>query len=119
MKMNCRPAMVEITRLLSSADAVSGFANTSRGSSAEYSAWNIAESPTTTELTGSGSRIVVVRCGDNRRLAGRPSTIVLVVCPASVAQTNTINDEATTNCIFIRYPLSPPKRDCEAQTDIA
>src|ERR1051326_734012 len=93
MKINCRPATVEITKLLSPAVGVSGFANTSRGSSAEYSAWNRAGSPTTTELTGSGNRIVVVRCGDNRRLAGRPSTIVLVACPASVAQTKMINDE--------------------------
>ena len=43
-----------------------------------------------TELTGSGRRIVVVRCGASRNVAGRPSKTVLaavaVVCAASDAQ---------------------------------
>ena len=46
-----------------------------------------------TELTGSGRRIVVVRCGASRSVAGCPSKTVLaafsrvlVVCAASDAQ---------------------------------
>src|SRR5215510_10101476 len=56
-----------------------------------------------TELTASGRRIVVVRCGASRNVAGRPSNTVLtalprvlVSCAASDAQRTMSNGKQTT-----------------------
>src|SRR5208283_2984743 len=60
-KLIWRPLVVEISKLLSALSVVRAFTNTSSGSCSECSTWNSAGSPTTTEFTGSGTRIVVTK----------------------------------------------------------
>jgi hypothetical protein len=58
---NCRPLLVEI-RMFVSPVADNGLTNTNSGSFGECSAKKSPGSPTITELTGSGKRMVVVKC---------------------------------------------------------
>src|SRR5271157_1691856 len=61
-KLIWRPLAVEISKLLSAGSLVRALTNTSSGSCSECSTWNSAGSPTTTEFTGSGTRIAVTKC---------------------------------------------------------
>src|SRR5664280_2236650 len=61
-KLIWRPFAVEISKLLSARSLVRALTNTSSGSCSECSTWNSAGSPTTTEFTGSGTRIAVTKC---------------------------------------------------------
>src|ERR1039458_8666791 len=61
-KLIWRPLAVEISKLLSACSLVRALTNTSSGSCSECSTWNSAGSPTTTEFTGSGTRIAVTKC---------------------------------------------------------
>src|SRR5271157_4035320 len=61
-KLIWRPLVVEISKLLSACSLVRALTNTSSGSCSECSTWNSAGSPTTTEFTGSGTRIAVTKC---------------------------------------------------------
>src|SRR5271166_6149187 len=61
-KLIWRPLAVEISKLLSACSLVRALTKTSSGSCSECSTWNRAGSPTTTEFTGSGTRIAVTKC---------------------------------------------------------
>src|SRR6185503_12011033 len=69
---NCLPAVVEINKF-DCATADTGLTKTNKGSLGECSAWNREGSPMTTEVTGSGSRIVVVKACRTCTVDVRPS----------------------------------------------
>src|SRR5271157_5492029 len=108
-KLIWRPLAVEISKLLSACSLVRALTNTSSGSCSECSTWNSAGSPTTTEFTGSGTRIVVTKCAASSievillSAVGLVRTCgTMVVCCAPAVTVSTANDShPKTKAFFI------------------
>src|SRR5271157_3905848 len=111
-KLIWRPLAVEISKLLSACSFVRAFTNTSSGSCSECSTWNSAGSPTTTEFTGSGTRIAVTKCAASSIAVILLSAVglvrtcgTMVVCCAPVVTVSTVSEsQPKTRAILIPSP---------------
>src|SRR5271165_7438623 len=107
-KLIWRPLAVEINKLLSACSLVRALTNTSSGSCSECSTWNNAGSPTTTEFTGSGTRIAVTKCAASSievillSAVGLVRTCgTMVVCCAPAVTVNTVSESQLKNKAFL------------------
>src|SRR5271165_4521472 len=112
-KLIWRPFAVEISKLLSACSLVRALTNTSSGSYSECSTWNNAGSPTTTEFTGSGTRIAVTKCAASSievillSAVGLVRTCgTMVVCCAPAVTVNTVSESQLKNKAFLIHHLS-------------
>src|SRR5271165_5190794 len=111
-KLIWRPLAVEISKLLSACSLVRALTKTSSGSCSECSTWNSAGSPTTTEFTGSGTRIAVTKCAASSievillSAVGLVRTCgTMVVCCAPVVTVSTVSEsQPKTSAILIPSP---------------
>src|SRR5664280_2350826 len=107
-KLIWRPLAVEISKLLSACSFVRALTNTSSGSCSECSTWNSAGSPTTTEFTGSGTRIAVTKCAASSievillSAVGLVRTCgTMVVCCAPAVAVSTASDSHPKTKVFL------------------
>src|SRR5271165_7131075 len=107
-KLIWRPLAVEISKLLSACSLVRALTNTSSGSCSECSTWNSAGSPTTTEFTGSGTRIAVTKCAASSievillSAVGLVRTCgTMVVCCAPAVAVSTASDSQPKTTAFL------------------
>ena len=110
-KLIWRPLAVEISKLLSACSLVRALTNTSSGSCSECSTWNSAGSPTTTEFTGSGTRIAVTKCAASSievillSAVGlvRTCGTMVVCCAPAVAVSTASESQLKTKAFLIRH----------------
>src|SRR5208283_1533285 len=115
-KLIWRPLVVEISKLLSALSVVRAFTNTSSGSCSECSTWNSAGSPTTTEFTTSGTRIVVTKCAASSIAVILLSAVglvrtcgtMVVCCAPAVTVTAASKSQAKTRVFLISSPQIVP-----------
>src|SRR5271157_5689509 len=111
-KLIWRPLTVEISKLLSACSLVRALTNTSSGSCSECFSWNSAGSPTTTEFTGSGTRIAVTKCAASLievillSAVGlvRTCGTMVVCCAPAVTVSNASDSQPKTRVLLIRSP---------------
>src|SRR5271157_3253155 len=111
-KLIWRPLVVEISKLLSACSLVRALTNTSSGSCSECSTWNSAGSPTTTEFTGSGTRIAVTKCAASSIEAILLSAVglvrtcgtMVVCCAPAVAVSTASESHPRTKAFLIPSP---------------
>src|SRR5271157_5920342 len=110
-KLIWRALAVEISKLLSAGSLVRALTKTSSGSCSECSTWNSAGSPTTTEFTGSGTRIAVTKCAASSievillSAVGlvRTCGTMVVCCAPAVAISTASDSHPKTKAFLIRH----------------